>query len=375
MLRLGDAGQVALPPLPKLPAKDMAGPTPWSNWVIPARVIAGAYPASLDDAETERILTTLLELGINTFVCLQAEVNINTPEHAWRAQHGLRPYIKDAQKILSKAHETGNPRITQQKIDFLHLPVIDGNVTTDSAMNRLAEDCMERVLKGEKMYIHCWGGHGRTGTLVAVMLGRLYNMPYTTALRYTQAFHDSRVYPQGVRSPQTPVQRAQVRRLLAAQSAVASSAPTLLTSAARAPVPATAGVVRPSAAPAVGGARPSPGAVYNGSQKPITGAGSQSVLASAGTPAFNGASRQGLSSADVRASQAPPSPLRSRVSSGATNVSRPYGVRGENPARVSSSVDLRPGELSRGQGDKLISEFGKLQAGGRSSVGAYALAR
>lgn len=63
---------------------------------------AGAYPASLDDAETERILSTMLELGMNTFVCLQAEVNINTPEHAWRAGHGLRPYIKDAQKILSK---------------------------------------------------------------------------------------------------------------------------------------------------------------------------------------------------------------------------------------------------------------------------------
>ena len=199
-----------LPALPKLPAKEMAGPTPWSNWVIPGRVIAGAYPASLDDAETEKILSTLLELGINTFVCLQAEVNINTPEHAWRSGHGLRPYIKDAQKILSRAHETHNPKITQQKIDFLHLPIIDGNVTTDSALNRLAEDCMERVLRGERLYVHCWGGHGRTGTLIAVMLGRLWGLPYTNALRYTQAFHDSRVYPQGVRSPQTPVQRAQV---------------------------------------------------------------------------------------------------------------------------------------------------------------------
>ncbi|GLI65617.1 hypothetical protein VaNZ11_009183, partial [Volvox africanus] len=214
-----------LPPLPKLPAKEMAGPTPWSNWAIPGRVIAGAYPASLDDAETEKILTTMLELGINTFVCLQAEVNINTPEHAWRAGHGLRPYIKDAQKILSKAHEQGNSKITQQKIDFLHLPIIDGNVTTDSAMNRLAEDCMERILRGERLYIHCWGGHGRTGTLVAILLGRLYGLPYTNALRYTQAFHDSRVYPQGVRSPQTPVQRAQVRRLLASQSAGSISSP------------------------------------------------------------------------------------------------------------------------------------------------------
>ena len=95
-------------------------------------------------------------------------------------------FALSSQRILSRAHEAGHPRITQQKIDFLHLPIIDGNVTTDSAMNRLAEDCCERVLRGEKMYIHCWGGHGRTGTLVAIMLSRLYCLPYTTALRYTQ---------------------------------------------------------------------------------------------------------------------------------------------------------------------------------------------
>jgi hypothetical protein len=35
-------------------------------------------------------------------------------------------------------------------------------------------------MRGEKMYIHCWGGHGRTGTLVATMLGRLYGLPYTS---------------------------------------------------------------------------------------------------------------------------------------------------------------------------------------------------
>ncbi len=71
--------------------------------------------------------------------------------------------------------------------------IIDGNVTTDLAMSRLADDCCERVLKGERLYVHCWGGHGRTGTLISTMLGRLYNLPYTTAMRYCQAFHDSRV--------------------------------------------------------------------------------------------------------------------------------------------------------------------------------------
>ncbi len=42
------------------------------------------------------------------------------------------------------------------------------------------------MLAGERLYIHCWGGHGRTGTLVATMLGRLYSLSCSNALRYTQ---------------------------------------------------------------------------------------------------------------------------------------------------------------------------------------------
>lgn len=72
-----------LPALPKpVISKELAGPTPWSNWVLPGQIIAGAYPASMDDEETEKILTTLLELGINTFVCLQAEVRAGCACHA-----------------------------------------------------------------------------------------------------------------------------------------------------------------------------------------------------------------------------------------------------------------------------------------------------
>ena len=81
-----------------------------------------------------------------------------------------RPYIKDAQKILTRAREYGNPRIAQSKMNFLHLAIIDGSITTDSAISRLADDCCDRVRSGEKLYIHCWGGHGRTGTLVSKLV-------------------------------------------------------------------------------------------------------------------------------------------------------------------------------------------------------------
>ena len=88
----------------------------------------------------------------------------------------LRPYIKDAQRILTRAREFGHARITQSKLNFLHLAIIDGSITTDGAISRLADDCCDRVRAGEKLYIHCWGGHGRTGTLV--------NMPPLELLVY-----------------------------------------------------------------------------------------------------------------------------------------------------------------------------------------------
>ena len=207
-----------LPPLPPLPCPlEYRGPTPWSNWVIKGRLLAGAYPASADDSETDGILTKILELGIDTFVCLQAEFSMATPEAAWRSGQALRPYVKDAQRLLIKARNVNSTRITQTRLDLLHLPIIDGSVTSDHALSRLADDCCQRILNGERLYVHCWGGHGRTGTLVAVMLARLYGLATTETLVYTQAFHDVRKYPQNVRSPQTQVQVEQVKRILAAE--------------------------------------------------------------------------------------------------------------------------------------------------------------
>lgn len=77
------------------------------------RLLAGAYPATVEDFETDRILTTLLELGVNTFVCLQAEFSLHTPESVWRTNQGLRPYIKDAQRLLIRARECQSTRIKQ----------------------------------------------------------------------------------------------------------------------------------------------------------------------------------------------------------------------------------------------------------------------
>lgn len=53
-------------------AQDMRGPTPWSNYVIQGRVLAGAYPAVVNDDDTNSILRAILKTGVDAFVCLQA---------------------------------------------------------------------------------------------------------------------------------------------------------------------------------------------------------------------------------------------------------------------------------------------------------------
>ena len=220
--------------LPKLPPLlgssksvplDFRGPTPWSNYVIQGRVIAGAYPAVVQDDDTHRLLRSILKTGVNTFVCLQAEFNPVVSDIAWKSGKALRPYIKDAQKIIMNAKQArqssqGNEdllNIYQSKLDLLHLPIVDGSISSDQAMSDLADDCCQRVLNGERLYIHCWGGHWRTGTLVAIMLARLYNLDGLQALHYTQKMHDARVSHQNTSSPQTQSQVLQVLRILAQQ--------------------------------------------------------------------------------------------------------------------------------------------------------------
>lgn len=186
-------------------------------------MLAGGYPCCLDDAENDKLLNMLLyKIGIDTFVCLQSEVNLQVSEAMWRAGRAPRPYIHDARRLLQEGKRSGSVP-PERKVDFLHLPIPDGGITSDEAISTLADDCNARIRKGERLYIHCWGGHGRTGTLVAIMLSRLYQLHARLSLMITQAYHDARQYPQNMRSPSSAVQRQQVLRILEQKSRLGPS--------------------------------------------------------------------------------------------------------------------------------------------------------
>ena len=56
------------------------------------------------------------------------------------------------------------------------------------------------------VYLHCWGGHGRAGTVVCLLLHLLYGLDAAEAMMRCQFVHDLRRVPIVVGSPQTQTQ-------------------------------------------------------------------------------------------------------------------------------------------------------------------------
>lgn len=198
------------------------GPTPESNWVIPGRLLVGAYPASQSDVETFELLISILKQGVTSFVCLQQEYRTHgVTEAMWRGGHALRPYFEDVKLIVKNKSMfkslSEHPNIVDlQSLDFVHFPIRDCSISDDGAVLKLSQSLVGRLHRGERLYVHCWGGHGRTGTVVCIMLHLLYGMDAKSAMAYCQRVHDLRQCPVQVGSPQTETQREQVVRVIGA---------------------------------------------------------------------------------------------------------------------------------------------------------------
>jgi len=87
------------------------------------------------------------------------------------------------------------------------------SVTDDESILNLAKHIVLRLKTTDDVfYIHCWGGHGRSGTLVAVIL-TLLGMSAEEAILHVNECHRSRSYNGKIPSPQTKQQEQQVYRL------------------------------------------------------------------------------------------------------------------------------------------------------------------
>lgn len=163
----------------------LARPFPKSYWVTPERFLAGEYPGSLLIHETRTKIRGLLELGIDTFI----DLTLN--DH-------LEPY----EPILRMEAARMEKPYTYQKFGFK-----DMSVPSKREMKKILDGIDEAVNAGHNVYVHCWGGVGRTGTVVGCYLAR---KGITGALALAEIARLRMVVPSGRESPETDQQRHMV---------------------------------------------------------------------------------------------------------------------------------------------------------------------
>lgn len=128
-----------------------------SYCVIPGRFLAGFYPASDKPDEATQKLQRLLDVGINHVINLTESVEKN-----WAGQ-----FLTDYKPELVELADRQN-----LKMSCYRFPIRDGGIPSVNGMKNILDN-IDTALKDNKVvYLHCWGGRGRTATVVGCFLAR-----------------------------------------------------------------------------------------------------------------------------------------------------------------------------------------------------------
>lgn len=132
-------------------------PHPNCYWVEPGRLLAGEYPGASRPDSARKKVRALLDAGVNFFLDL-TELGESTGFGA------LEPY---ADLLVDEAGLRGvTARHCRMAIRDISVP------EPASAMADILDTIDAEIAGGSVIYVHCWGGIGRTGTVVGCYLVR-----------------------------------------------------------------------------------------------------------------------------------------------------------------------------------------------------------
>jgi hypothetical protein len=168
-------------------------PFPQSYWVVPGKLLAGYYPGDLDTLKMEAKLKKLLGTGIRYI--------INLMEENERKQRDPFPSIENA--LMRYAKRVGI------NVTCVRRPIKDFTAPTPEYIRNILDEIDDAVSQGKGVYVHCWGGKGRTGTVVGCYLARHGYAQGQDVLDLIQKLrcNDPEIYRP---SPETPEQRDMV---------------------------------------------------------------------------------------------------------------------------------------------------------------------
>lgn len=128
-----------------------------SYWGVPGQILAGFYPGDRDPVVALNKLNALLECGVTHVCSLMERTEV---DHAGRRFEEYGPALWELARQRGRA------------MALLQSPIRDVSVPTAAQMTTTL-DAIDQVLAGGGViYVHCWGGRGRTGTVLGCWLAR-----------------------------------------------------------------------------------------------------------------------------------------------------------------------------------------------------------
>lgn len=126
-----------------------------SWWVRPGEILAGCYPLRYD-GKFERLLG-LVEIKVDAVINLMEFEELSTAGHEC-------PCYADTLGRLVEADG--------RSLLYHQLPIKDVDVPTRKRMAYILRAIDSLLYEGRVVYLHCRGGHGRTGTVVGCWFKR-----------------------------------------------------------------------------------------------------------------------------------------------------------------------------------------------------------
>src|SRR5438105_7412953 len=141
-------------------------PTSTSNWLT-ENILVGAYPGSNDEIEHKMLINNILGSSINIFISLQE--------------------VEESKRFRDYKTE-----IKSDNIKFINYPIVDRGTIPVEQIQIIVKDIDTLSNNGNIIYLHCYGGHGRSGLIATSYLMYKYGIDWKQAVNRWYQSHDSR---------------------------------------------------------------------------------------------------------------------------------------------------------------------------------------